>query len=233
MGVNYLKKEQILLVEDEEGIRGLIQLYLENRGYEVCAVENGERALKQINQKFDLILLDIEMPTINGFEVCKKIREQYNLPIIFISSRRDVMDKVKSFEMGGDDYLTKPFDFIELEARINANIRRFATLEKATSINKLIFTDLVIYLDSFECYLAGEKLQLSTKEMEILIVLAKHPNQVWSSEQLYDYIWGYDSPGDIQTIKVHISNLRKKLESNIRKPTFIHTVRGFGYKFSD
>lgn len=227
-----MNKERILLVEDEDGIRGLIKLYLENRGYDVCAIDNGESALKLIDTKFDLILLDIEMPTINGFEVCRRIREKYNLPIIFISSRRDVMDKVKSFEMGGDDYLTKPFDFVELEARIKANIRRYATLEKVSSANKLTFSKLVIYLDSYECYLADKRLQLSAKEMEILIVLAKHPNQVWSSEQLYDYIWGYDSLGDVQTIKVHISNLRKKLESNMQKPKYIHTVRGFGYKFS-
>lgn len=227
-----MKRERILLIEDEEGIRGLIQLYLENRGYSISAVESGSAALAQMDETFDLVLLDIEMPLMNGFEVCQKIREHHNIPIIFISSRRDVMDKVKSFELGGDDYITKPFDFIELEARIKANIRRYSEQIKIVEEAKLTYKGLDIYLDRYECYLDGVLLPLSTREMEILIVLAKHPNQVWSSEQLYDYIWGYDSLGDIQTIKVHISNLRRKIERNMQEPEYIQTVRGFGYKFN-
>lgn len=226
-----MKKEKILLVEDEDGIRGLIELYLTNHGFEVCAVNSGKKALERIDTEFDLVLLDIEMPNLNGYEVCKQIREKHDLPIIFISSRRNVIDKVKSFEMGGDDYLTKPFDFVELEARIKANIRRYAVNEKDTIRNKLIFPGLEVCLDSYECHVANKKVPLSSKEMEILIVLAKHPNQVWSAEQLYDYIWGFDSPGDIRTIKVHISNLRKKIENHLQNPKYIYTVRGFGYKF--
>lgn len=227
-----LKKERVLLVEDEDGIRGLIQLYLENRGYIIYAVDGGQAALEQIDEEIDIVLLDIEMPLMDGFEVCRRIREQHNVPIIFISSRRNVIDKVKSFELGGDDYITKPFDFVELEARIKANIRRYSDQKNSVVENKFTHKALEIYLDRYECYLNGKLLSLSTREMEILIVLAKHPNQVWSSEQLYDYIWGYESLGDIQTIKVHISNLRRKIESNVQQPEYIQTVRGFGYKFA-
>lgn len=225
-------RERLLLVEDEDGIRGLIQLYLENQGYQVCSVDNGEAALEQMDDSIDLILLDIEMPRMNGYEVCRKIRENYNTPIIFISSRREIVDKIKSLELGGDDYITKPFDFEELVARIKANIRRYSSQQVKRAVNKLVYKNLVIYLDRFECFLNGEFIALSAREMEILIVLATHPNQVWSSEQLYDHIWGFNSSGDVQTIKVHISNLRRKIERNIRNPEYIKTVRGFGYKFS-
>lgn len=225
-------RERLLLVEDEDGIRGLIQLYLENQGYQVCSVDNGEAALEQMDDSVDLILLDIEMPRMNGYEVCRKIRENYNTPIIFISSRREIVDKIKSLELGGDDYITKPFDFEELVARIKANIRRYSSHQGKEAVNKLVYKNLVIYLDRFECFLNGEFIALSAREMEILIVLATHPNQVWSSEQLYDHIWGFNSSGDVQTIKVHISNLRRKIERNIRNPEYIKTVRGFGYKFS-
>lgn len=224
--------EKILLVEDEQGIRELIQLYLENREYTVIAAENGRKALHLTDvEQPDLILLDIEMPGIDGFEVCLKIREILDVPIIFISSRRDVLDKIKCFELGGDDYITKPFDFAELEARIRANLRRYQEGKKKQSTNILKFGALEIHLDSYECYLNKEQITLSTKEMQVLILLAKRPNQVYSSEQIYDQIWGFESTGDIQAVKVHISNLRRKLERSASSPTYIKTVRGFGYRF--
>ncbi|MBO1005292.1 response regulator transcription factor [Pseudogracilibacillus auburnensis] len=223
---------KILIVEDEEAIRSLIQLYLENRKFIVYPVVDGKEALCIVqNKKPDLILLDIEMPQMDGFEVCQKIRKIMNVPIIFISSRRGVTDKVKSFEIGGDDYITKPFDFVELEARINANIRRYSATKKIEQNNILRFNQLEIHLESFECYINGEQIQLSTREMEILIILAKNPNHVWSAESLYDRIWGFESAGDVQTIKVHISNLRKKLNNHLPSLDYIETVRGFGYKF--
>src|SRR5690625_525942 len=225
-------EEKILLVEDEQGIRELIQLYLENREYSVIPAENGRKALQLTeSEKPDLILLDIEMPGLDGFEVCQKIREILDIPIIFISSRRDVLDKIKCFELGGDDYITKPFDFAELEARIRANLRRYQEGRKKQLTNILKFGDLAIHLDSYECYLHKRRVPLSTKEIQVLILLAKRPNQVFSAEQIYDQIWGFDSVGDIQSVKVHISNLRRKLEENSTNQTFIRTVRGFGYRF--
>ncbi|MEK5038086.1 response regulator transcription factor [Sporosarcina sp. FSL K6-3457] len=225
---------KIVIVEDEEAIRGLLKLFLENRAFLVFSAADGEEALRLVlDEKPDIILLDIEMPEMDGFDVCVKIRELTNVPIIFISSRRGVNDKVKSFELGGDDYMTKPFDFVELEARINANIRRYMETTKPEIKNVLRLKKLEIHLDSFECYIEGEKIQLSTREMEILIILAKHPNHVWSAEKLYDRIWGYDSIGDVQTIKVHVSNLRRKINQHSPNTTYIETVRGFGYKMTN
>lgn len=210
----------------------MIQLYLENREYTVISAENGRKALHLTDaEQPDLILLDIEMPGLDGFEVCQKIREILDIPIIFISSRRDVLDKIKCFELGGDDYITKPFDFAELEARIRANLRRYQEGKKKYLANFLKFGALEIHLDSFECFLHKEPVTLSTKEMQVLILLAKRPNQVYSSEQIYDQIWGFESTGDIQAVKVHISNLRRKLERKPTNTTYIKTVRGFGYRF--
>lgn len=228
-----MSKHKVVIVEDEEAILGLIQLFLENRSFTVFPVFNGPDAIQVVGKENpDIILLDIEMPHMDGFEVCQALRKMTNVPIIFISSRRSVTDKVHSFELGGDDYITKPFDFVELEARINANIRRYEAGQKSLRENILQIQQLVIDLDSYECFVNGERVQLSTREMEILIILAKNPNRVWSAEKLYDHIWGFDSVGDIQTIKVHISNLRKKINEHSPYANYIETVRGFGYKMN-
>lgn len=229
---NNMIREKILLVEDEQGIRELIQLYLENRKYIVLPAENGRKALHVTEAQLpDLVLLDIEMPGLDGFEVCKKIRAISDIPIIFISSRRDVLNKIKCFELGGDDYITKPFDFSELEARVRANLRRYQDGQQKQNSNMLSHGDLEIHLDSYECYKNKEPIILSTKEMQVLILLAKRPNYVYSAEQIYDQIWGFESTGDIQAVKVHISNLRRKLEEDTTNPRYIKTVRGFGYRF--
>ncbi len=228
-----MAKEKILLVEDEAGIRGLIQVYLENRNFTVITAANGDEALETVHsEQPDIILLDIEMPGMDGFEVCQQIRETLDVPILFISGRRDVTDKLKCFELGGDDYITKPFDFAEMEARIRANLRRYdKKMKKAANTNVLKYGNLEIHLDNYKCFVRGKEASLSTKEMQLLILLAKRPNQVWSAEQLYDHVWGFESVGDVQTIKVHISNLRRKLEIDSTNPQYIQTVRGFGYTF--
>lgn len=227
-----MSDKTILIVEDEIGIREMTEIFLKEKGYTVATASNGEEALRTLRVvNPHLILLDIEMPGMDGFTVCQKIRKQVNVPIIFLTVRRDVLDKVKCFELGGDDYVTKPFDFDELEARIQANIRRYLTYSKKHT-NILKYDDLEIHLHSYECYLNGEQINLSTKEMELLIHLAKHPNQVWSQEQLYEHIWSLEGTGNIDTVKVHISYLRRKLEKDHKNPQFIHTVRGFGYRFS-
>lgn len=231
-----LETNKILLVEDDDGIRELLQFYLENRDYIVITAEDGESALEIVAaEKPNITLLDIEMPGMNGFEVCQQIREASDIPILFISCRADVMDKIKSFELGGDDYLTKPFDFAELEARIKANLRRYQQKkQKVKSVNRVLkYGELEIHLNNYKCYLHGEEIHLSTKEAQILVLLAKRPNQVWNAEQLYDQIWGFETAGHIQTVKVHISNLRKKLEEDPAKPKYIQTLRGFGYLFAN
>lgn len=224
-------KRTIMIVEDEEGIRELTIKYLLHRGYDVISAKNGVEALEILNNiRPDLILLDIEMPGMDGFSVCKEIRKKLTVPIIFLTVRRNTLDKVKCFELGGDDYVTKPFDFAELEARIKANIRRYYVHPDGEK-NILKYGELEIHLHNYECYLYGKKIDLSTKEMELLVLLATHPNQVWSQEQIYDHIWSLEATGNIDTVKVHISHLRKKLEKDHRRPKIIQTVRGFGYKF--
>jgi len=223
-----------MIVEDDVGIREMTQKYLEAKGYRVIPVESGEAALEVISaDQPDLILLDIELPRLNGFEVCKQIRKSFVVPIIFLSVRRDVADKVKSLEIGGDDYLTKPFEFSELEARIRANLRRHQPISDTKKLNILKYGELEIHLDKFACYLNNKLIHLSAKEMELLIHLAKNPNQVWSHEQLYQHIWEVNGTSNINTVKVHISKLRGKLEKDQTNPRFIRTIRGFGYKFCD
>ena len=225
--------QTIMIIEDEAGIREMTEIYLLQEGYHVIKAENGEQALSFLQSKNpDLILLDIEMPDMDGFKVCKEIRKKLTVPIIFLTVRRGTLDKVKCFELGGDDYVTKPFDFEELKARINANIRRYYTYPK-TEPNVLKYGALEIHLHNYECYLDGELIDLSAKETELLIHFAKHPNQVWSPEQLYDHIWKLDGTGNIETVKVHISYLRRKLEKDHINSHFIKTVHGFGYLFSD
>jgi len=226
------EKHTILIVEDEAGIRDMTHKYLWKLGYDVVSVENGHDALKHLDSiNPHLILLDIEMPGMDGFTVCQEIRKRLTIPIIFLTVSREKMDKIRCFELGGDDYVTKPFDFEELHARIKANIRRYYMYSQK-EINVLKFNGLEVHLDTFECHLDGEKVELSAKEMELLIHLAKHPNQVWSQEQLYDNVWSLDAQGNIETVKVHISHLRRKLEKDQKNPHFIKTVRGFGYMFS-
>lgn len=227
-----MTEKLILIVEDEVGIRELIQLYLEKHGYRTLAAGDGVEALEIMeNNTPQLILIDIEMPRMNGFELCRRVRAKQTLPIIYLSSRKGISDKLKCFELGGDDYITKPFDFSELKARIEANLRRYRQNESNTlqSSRILKYQELEVDLNRYQFKLRNEALELSVKEAELLLLFVQHPNQVLSAEQLYDRVWGLESTGNIETVKVHISNLRRKLESDPADPKYIRTVRGFGY----
>jgi|SRR5690625_2365700 len=227
-------KHTILVVDDEPGIRELIRMFLEKEGYDVIEAENGKEAMEIVSSdQPHLILLDIEMPGMTGFEVCRNIRKKMTVPIIFLSVRRDVMDKLKCFELGGDDYMVKPFDYSELEARIRVNLRRYQTEVEPDDDNILQYDELKINLESFECYIDDQIIDLTPKEIQLLIELATRPNQMLSAEQLYDKVWGFDSFGDLQTVKVHISNIRRKVEKDPTNPKFIQTTRGLGYLFRD
>lgn len=227
-----MEKQTIMIVEDETGIREMTERYLSQEGFLVFTAKNGKEALEKVDvTNPDLILLDIEMPELDGFAVCKEIRKKMTVPIIFLTVRRGTLDKVKCFELGGDDYVTKPFDFEELLARIKANIRRYHTLPHMHA-NKLTYGKLEIHLDNLECYADGELINLTAKEMELLIFLAEHPNQVLSHEQLYNQVWSLEGTGNIETVKVHISYLRKKLKMSANESPYIKTVHGFGYLFS-
>jgi len=228
--------EKILVVDDEQGIRELICLYLKRKAYEIQEAENGLEAIEIArNSNIDLILLDIEMSGMNGFEVCKEIRKFSNIPILFVSCKKELTDRVEGLEIGADDYITKPFDFHELEARIEAVFRRKKWLEMETNQAKtsiLQFDEIQIDLHKCELYVKGEKVILSNKEFKLLALMAKEPNRIWPADQLYDHIWGYYSEGSPQTVKVHISNLRRKIEVDPSRPRYIQTARGFGYKFA-
>lgn len=223
----------VLIAEDDEGIRELMRLFLLKKGYGVIQAVDGFQVLEILEkEKPDLILLDVEMPGMDGLEVCKKIRLKTTLPILFVSYRKELVYKIQGLEAGGDDYITKPFDFNELEARIRAILRRNGWKnDEDDQLTVLNYGDLHLHVDARELYLGNEQVKLHHKEFQLLLLLAQTPNRVWTAEQLYDQVWGYYSEGDLQTVKVHISKLRKKIEKDPANPIYIHTVRGFGYKF--
>ena len=228
--------ERILVVDDEAGIRELIQLYLMKKEYSVKVAGNGLEAIKAVRKgDVDLILLDIEMPGMDGFEACKEIRLFSNVPILFVSCKKELSDRIEGIEIGADDFITKPFDFHELEARIEAVFRRkkWVKMDAESVAGSIIqFDDILIDLLKCELTVRGKKVRLSNKEFKLLSLMAKEPNRIWPAEQLYDHIWGYYSEGSPQTVKVHISNLRRKLEVDPTSPKYIQTARGFGYKFA-
>ena len=227
----------VLIAEDEEDIRNIMTLYLQQE-YHVISYGNGEEALVGIiENKPDIVLLDVLLPGINGFAICQHLREKKVMtPVIFVSAKREQRDKIRGLEIGADDYMTKPFDPAELMARVRANLRRSnqsnQEAEMEDSSNQIIMIgDLHIDTELYYVTVGGEPIHLSTKEMQLLILLASNPNRVYSTEQLYDLIWGEGHYGDLKTVSVHISTLRKKIEKHPAKPEYIITIRGFGYKF--
>lgn len=224
--------QKILVVDDEPDIQGLVIACLNGRGFEVLVASNGHEAV-DIGQleKPDLIILDILLPDINGFEVCSILRKKsLIMPIIFLSCCAEERDKVLGLGLGADDYLTKPFSPGELVARVNANLRRFKTY---SHINKdiIVYPGIEIDTAAFTVKTFDEEINLSTKEFEILYLLAANPNRVFTYEQIYSKIWGTDATGDTRTVSVHVSKLREKLECHPKIPRYIQTVWGRGYKF--
>lgn len=224
----------VVIAEDEVDIRNLLKLYLEQE-YRVISFANGEEALAGIQEVMpDLVILDILLPGMNGFKVCERLREkQIQVPVIFLSAKREQSEKIRGLEIGADDYITKPFDPGELMARVKAHLRRStqqtATEEENTHMIK--WGELHIDIEQYVVTVKGNPIHLSTKEIQLLILLASNPRRVFNTVQLYDLIWGEDQYGDLKTVSVHISTLRKKIEQNPSKPEYIITVRGFGYKF--
>ncbi|WP_102273491.1 response regulator transcription factor [Cytobacillus massiliigabonensis] len=220
---------KLLIIEDEYAIINILRLYLEKEGYTVYSSLNatdGLRLMEDITP--DIVLLDIHLPDKNGFELAQRYREMSDGILIFLTGERTKGTIIHGFEIGCDDYITKPFDPPELIARIKANLRR----SRITSSNVLHAGDLSINFSDKSVHKNGEKIELFTKERMLLFFLAEYANQVFSAEQLYDSIWGINSDADLKTVLVHLSTLRKKIEDDPRKPKYIQTVRGFGYKFS-
>ncbi len=224
--------ELILVVDDEKEIALLIRDYLVQESFSVAIAHNAEQALKLYRAlQPSLIILDIMMPGLDGMELCKLIRFKSNIPILMLSARQSDIDKVLSLGFGADDYMTKPFSPRELVARVKAHIRRYKVLSKAELPSSLKYDNLIIDLDAHSVYLNNKLIHLNNKSFQLLSFLANNPRRVFTRQQLYDQIWGYNYAGDLNTVAVHIRKLRKKLENNPEKPQLIKTVWGVGYKF--
>lgn len=226
--------QTVLIVDDEKNIVNIIAFNLKKEGYEVLTAGDGEEAVAIANEKKpDLILLDIMMPKMDGYEACRKIREKHNMPIIMLTARAEELDKVLGLEMGADDYVTKPFGTRELIARVKANLRRSVIKSQAEqkSTNIMEFEGLTIDLDKFEARKGDKVLELTFREFELLKFLAQNLTQVFSRETLLERVWGYEYYGDVRTVDVTVRRLREKLEDNPGKPVYILTKRGVGYYF--
>ena len=219
----------ILVVEDDRNICDLIHMYLVKEGFDVRIAGDGGKAIEEFQKQVpDLILLDIMLPVMDGWAVCAKIRETSKVPIIMLTAKGDVTDRITGLEMGADDYLVKPFEMKELMARINAVLRRSEIPDDTRK--RLVYDKLVIDLDSYELVVDGKKVDTPPKELELLYHLAVTPNRVYTRNQLLDEVWGFDYFGDSRTVDVHIKRLREKVE-NVSDQWALKTVWGVGYKF--
>ena len=225
-------KQKILIVDDDNNIAELISLYLTKECFETRIVNDGEQALKDFASfQPDLILLDLMLPGIDGYQVCREIRHTSDVPIIMLSAKGEVFDKVLGLELGADDYMIKPFDSKELVARVKAVLRRFqpSRTDEVPTAKIVQYPDLIINQSNYSVIYQGNSIDMPPKELELLYFLASSPNQVFTREQLLDHIWGYEYIGDTRTVDVHIKRLREKIKDH---PSWsISTVWGIGYKF--
>ena len=222
--------KRILVVDDEKLIVKGIRFSLEQDGMEVDTAFDGEEALEYASKKeYDLILLDVMLPKLTGFEVCQQIREFSNVPIIMLTAKSEDMDKILGLEYGADDYITKPFNILEVKARIKAIMRRMATKEDKENVDTVItMKDLKLDRQSRRVFISGEEVNLTTKEFEVLELLLLNPGKVYSRDNLLKIIWGEEYPGDVRTVDVHIRNIRKKTF-----PEIIETIKGIGYRLNE
>ena len=225
---------RILIVEDEVAIADLEKDYLELSGFEVEVENDGTSGLaRALAEDFDLFILDLMLPGIDGFEICKRIREKKNTPILMVSAKKDDIDKIRGLGLGADDYITKPFSPSELVARVKAHLNRYQRLvNNQMEVNDIIeIRGLKIDKTARRVYLNGEEKVFTTKEFDLLTFLAGHPNRVFTKEELFNKIWDMESLGDIATVTVHIKKIREKIEVNTAKPQYIETIWGVGYRF--
>lgn len=225
-------KEKILIVDDEEEIISFLKDSLEEDGYEVFTACSGKEAIEKIKIYPDLILLDIMMPDMNGYEVCRTIRDVVSCPIIFLTAKIEEQDIIKGLAIGGDDYIQKPFSLKQLKARINAHLRREKRNISGTDKNNLYFKNVSINLKDREIHCNGQLVVLTKKEFDIIEFLAVNCGQVFSKDQIYEKIWGYDAEGDSSSVAEHIKTIRQKLRLLDSKEEYISTVWGVGYKWS-
>ena len=226
--------KRILIIEDEESIAELEKDYLELSGFEVEIENDGAEGLKKaLGEEFDLFILDLMLPGVDGFEICRKVREVKNTPIIMVSAKKEDIDKIRGLGLGADDYITKPFSPSEMVARVKAHLARYERLiGSSMPDNEIIgIRGLKIDKTARRVWVNGEEKNFTTKEFDLLTFLAQNPNHVYTKEELFNKIWDMESIGDIATVTVHIKKIREKIEFNTAKPQYIETIWGVGYRF--
>lgn len=227
-----MSKKKILVVDDEKLIVKGIRFSLEQDGMEVDCAYDGEEALEYAKQcEYDLVLLDVMLPKLDGFQVCQRIREISDMPIVMLTAKSEDMDKILGLEYGADDYITKPFNILEVKARIKAIMRRTAKKEESQPSSVIIKGTMKIDCESRRIFIENKEINLTAKEFDVLELLATNPNKVYNRENLLNLIWGADYPGDARTVDVHIRRLREKIEANPSEPRYVHTKWGVGYYF--
>lgn len=227
--------KRVLVVDDEKLIVKGVRFSLEQENMQVDCAYDGEEALEYVrNNQYDIILLDVMLPKLTGFEVCQQIREFSNVPIIMLTAKGDDMDKILGLEYGADDYITKPFNILEVKARIKAIMRRVEPKKSAKEAESVIESgDMRLDCEGRRAYIAGKEIGLTAKEFEVLELLMLNPNKVYGRENLLKLVWGADYPGDVRTVDVHIRRLREKIETNPSEPKYVHTKWGVGYYFQN
>lgn len=223
---------RILIIEDDKSIAELERDYLELNGFEVTICEDGGKGLEEaLGGSCDLILLDLMLPGADGFDICRKVREKHNTPIIIVSAKHEDIDKIRGFGLGADDYMTKPFSPGEMVARVRAHLNRYERLIGSGKNEIIEIRGLKIDRTARKVWVNGEEKNLTAREFDLLAFLASNPNHVYSREELFREIWGMESVGDIATVTVHIKKIREKVELNSAKPQYIETIWGVGYRF--
>ena len=224
---------KILVIEDDRDIEELLQFFLEDNGYQVAIARDGLEGITMFREGgFSLILLDIMLPKMDGFEVCQHIREFSDMPIVMLTAKGDDMDKILGLEYGADDYITKPFNILEVKARIKAIMRRTAGSQPKKEDSKVIEAgDLRLDCESRRLFILNKEVNLTAKEFDLLELLVNNPNKVYSRENLLNLVWGYEYPGDVRTVDVHVRRLREKIEKNPSEPKYVHTKWGVGYYY--
>lgn len=228
-----MEDKRVLVVDDEKLIVKGIRFSLEQEGMKVDCAYDGEEALKLAKENiYDILLLDVMLPKYDGFEVCRQIREYSDVPIIMLTAKGDDMDKILGLEYGADDYITKPFNILEVKARIKAILRRTGRKKTEREDDKIIVKgEMKIDCESRRVVIGEQETNLTAKEFDLLELLAMNPNKVYSRENLLNIVWGYEYPGDVRTVDVHIRRLREKIEANPSEPKYVHTKWGVGYYF--
>lgn len=223
--------KKVLVVDDEKLIVKGIRFSLEQDGMEVTCAYDGEEALRLAQETaFDMILLDVMLPKMDGFEVCQAIREFSDMPIVMLTAKGDDMDKILGLEYGADDYITKPFNILEVKARIKAIMRRTSAGESKADAGRIVESgELKLDCDSRRLFVSGREINLTAKEFDLLELLVLNPGKVYSRENLLNLVWGYEYPGDVRTVDVHVRRLREKIEPNPSEPKYVHTKWGVGY----